>query len=77
MKTIKTNMKTEKVITDFTYAKKEHWRSAKIHGSRTACMRKTSGVGANSTEEFEYWANKAPEICCSKCLLKYNEYKQK
>jgi hypothetical protein len=37
----------------------------------------SSTKGLKIFDDFELWANKAPEICCSKCLLKYNEYKQK
>lgn len=70
-------MKPEQIITDFSYARKEHWRSGKLHGAKTACQRKTSGVGTNETESFEFWATKHPEVCCSKCLARYNEYTER
>lgn len=66
---------TDQVITAFSAAKKEHWRSPKRHGSKTACHRKTSGIGANENERFATYVNKYPEICCSVCMAKYKEYR--
>jgi len=64
------------VITKFSSAKKEHWRSPKLHGSRTACRRKTSGVGANEDAHFIYWVEKYPEGCCSVCLARFRDLKK-
>lgn len=48
-------------------AKKHHWSI----GSRTACNRRTSMP--NGFESFKWDAEQYPEICCQKCLKKFNE----
>jgi hypothetical protein len=50
-------------------SKKEHLSN----GSRTACNRKTSGIGAHSFDSFKWWAEKYPDSCCQKCLNKFYE----
>lgn len=62
-------------LTDFSSARKEHWRQGNIHGSKTSCNRKTSGIGVNETEEFKRLIEKSPYVCCSKCLANYNRRK--
>jgi hypothetical protein len=52
-------------------AKKEHLSI----GSITACNRKMS-VGKNDYESFKHYANKYPQICCAKCLSKFNTIKK-
>jgi len=44
-------------------SKKEHLGN----GSRTACNRKTSGIGCNGLESFKWWVEKHPDACCEKC----------
>ena len=61
------------VIAAFSSAKKQHWRSGKLHGSRTACNRRTSGPNSNETDHYSFWVNKYPEDCCVVCLTKYKE----
>jgi hypothetical protein len=56
-------------ITAGESAKKQHLRN----GALTACNRKTSGIGNNDFEYFKWWAEEHPEICCQKCLNRYNE----
>ena len=48
-------------------AKKEHWS----RGAKTACNRKMS-VGKNDTDFFKLIAAQSPQMCCSKCLAKFN-----
>jgi hypothetical protein len=43
------------------------------NGSMTACNRRTSGIGKNSFDEFKWVAENYPEVCCSKCLNRFNE----
>lgn len=59
--------------TSFSSAKKDHWRSGKLHGSRTACNRRTSGPNANETDRFSWLVEKYPQDCCVVCLTKYKE----
>ena len=47
---------------------KIHWAS----GSMTACNKKIS-VGKEETKEFAESVKKAPEMCCKKCLSKFNQ----
>ena len=51
-------------------AKKQHLR---YRGATTECKRKTSGVGVNNLNEFALLINKYPDMCCQKCLLRFNE----
>ncbi len=50
-------------------AKKEHLRN----GALTSCNRKTSGIGNNDFQSFKWLANNYPNVCCQKCLNRYNE----
>jgi hypothetical protein len=42
------------------------------NGSRTACNIRTSGIGNNDRNSFKFWAEKYPEECCKRCLIRYN-----
>jgi hypothetical protein len=57
------------IITAGGSMQKQHLRN----GSRTACNRRTSGIGNNDKNEFKFWAEKYPEECCKKCLIRYNQ----
>lgn len=46
-------------------------------GARTACNRRTSGIGSNGIESFKWWAENHPEVCCQKCLNRFNEKQNK
>ena len=61
------------IITKGYTAKKEHL----TNGSRTACNIVTSGIGKNELEHFKWLAEEYPEICCQKCLNRFNERKAK
>jgi hypothetical protein len=56
-------------ITAGQSAKKQHLQN----GSLTACNRKSSGIGLNDFQGFKWWVEKYPEICCQKCLNRFNE----
>ena len=48
---------------------KEHLRN----GSKTACNRRTSGIGISEFKDYKFYATNYPEDCCKVCLAKYNE----
>jgi hypothetical protein len=56
-------------ITAGQSAKKQHLNN----GAVTACNRKTSGVSSNDFQYFKWWVEKYPNICCQKCLNRFNE----
>jgi hypothetical protein len=56
-------------ITAGQSAKKQHL----VNGSLTACNRKSSGIGLNDFQEFNWWVEKHPEVCCQKCLNRFIE----
>ena len=56
-------------ITAGQSAKKEHLRN----GAGTACNRRTSGINCHDFADFKWWAIKYPEVCCQKCLNRFNE----
>jgi len=57
------------IITAGYSAKKEHLSN----GAVTACNRRTSGIGKNDFQDFKWWAEKYPDVCCQKCLNRFNE----
>lgn len=56
-------------LTSGQSAKKQHLSN----GSLTACNRKTSGIGSNDFQNFKWWAEKYPDVCCQKCLNRFTE----
>jgi|LakMenE18May11ns_1017448.scaffolds.fasta_scaffold9750551_1 hypothetical protein len=56
-------------ITSGQSAQKQHLEN----GALTACNRKSSGINKNSFESFKWWADKYPEVCCTKCLNRFTE----
>ena len=56
-------------LTNGQSSKKQHLQS----GASTACLRKTSGINNNDFSSFKWWAEKYPEICCTKCLNRFHE----
>lgn len=57
------------IIAKGSSAKKEHL----INGASTACSLRLGGHGCNSIEQFKWVAENHPEVCCSKCLNRFNE----
>jgi hypothetical protein len=57
------------IITAGYLAKKEHL----TNGSLTACNRRSSGIGVNEFQSFKWFAEKCPEVCCKKCLNRFNK----
>ena len=47
------------------------------NGSATYCNRKTFGINKNDMQNFKFWADKYPEICCTQCLNRYNQKQNK
>jgi hypothetical protein len=56
-------------ITSGQSAQKQHLEN----GSLTACNRRTSGIGKNDFQSFKWLAEKYPEVCCQKCLNRFNQ----
>jgi hypothetical protein len=56
-------------ITTGQSVKKEHL----TNGAKTACNRSTSGIGKNDFNSFKFIAKNYPDICCQKCLNRFNE----
>jgi hypothetical protein len=50
-------------------SQKEHLRN----GSKTACNRRTSGIGISEFKDYQWNVDNYPEHCCKVCLTKYNE----
>ena len=50
-------------------SQKEHLRN----GSKTACNRRTSGIGISEFKDYKWNATNYPEHCCKVCLAKYYE----
>ena len=69
-KTIFTTLKTNIMnLTSGQSSQKEHLRN----GSKTACNRRTSGIGISEFKDYKFSATNYPEHCCKVCLTKYNE----
>ena len=62
-------MNNATIITAGYTAKKEHLSN----GALLACKRRSSGIGKNDFSQFKWWAENHPEICCQKCLNRFNE----
>jgi hypothetical protein len=60
-------------ITKGQSSQKQHLKN----GSNTCCNRKSSGINNNDMQDFKFWAEKYPEICCTQCLNRYNETNKK
>ena len=43
------------------------------NGASTSCNRKTSGISTNDFDNFKWWVEKYPEVCCVKCLNRFTE----
>jgi hypothetical protein len=56
-------------LTSGQSSQKEHLRN----GSKTACNRRTSGIGVSEFKDYKFSATNYPEDCCKVCLTKYNE----
>lgn len=56
-------------ITAGQTTKKEHLRN----GSKTACNRKSSGIGLHDFNDYKWHVTNYPEDCCKICLSRFNE----
>jgi hypothetical protein len=56
-------------ITKGQSSKKQHLSN----GAVTACNRRTSGINTHDFQSFKWSAEKYPEVCCQKCLNRFNQ----